>query len=402
MRDYLARHWQVNDIASPRQDLVPAEFSLFRVPYPLFKQLILVGALGCSNGCCFCATSSKFRSQKFPVLQGKELFNTLHRQATSYPRIRYVLIYEEDFLADRDKVLEFMACMDTCEELRDRPLLLTVFATTRSLARYSITELVRCGIGTVFVGVESFSPDVLQQEALSKREGNVGQLFQTLHAHGINTLGSLIVGWDSQTIENTEQDIAGFIQANPTFYQVIPLHPVPGTPLWKDLKRQNRLLDSYRYEDDRVNKYIFKLENFTAGQGLALVNSAYTGLVEEGGPWPFRVFENLLSGHCRLSASADLVLQNRARAYYKLLGQVLPLAVISRMLFSGPGFKKRWQQAMQTCRRQFPVRYWSGLLAGILYLPVLAVLYGLAQIRHFLSPAGDQPRQIRIEYNPGS
>jgi len=288
--------------------------------------------------------------------------------------------------------------MESSAELRERPLLLTVFASVRTIGMYSMTELLRCGIGTIFIGVESFQPEVLERESMSKRNGNVEKLFEELHRHGICTLGSLILGWDGQTHAQMRAESERFVALNPTFYQVVPLHPVPGTPLWQNLRSQNRLPAGYSFENDSIGEFTFELRDTSRGEALGAVKDTYRGLVSEGGPWPFRYAESLLSGHGNLSHTVVPVYRQRAEAYRKLLGRVLPLAITSRLFFRGRGFARRWRRAMRSSLHQFPLLTVACGLGALLAIPVLAVLHAGASLAFWLRPSGDQPPCIRREY----
>ncbi len=403
MRVYLRERWGVAESSSHdsrplRQDFVPIRHCFFRTPFPLFRQIVVLGSLGCPFGCPFCATSSQFDRRRVLVASGRELFDVLLAQARKHPDAQSAMIYDEDFLIDRPRVLEFMHLMEECAELRDRPMLLTVFASVRTVSMYSMSELVRCGIGTIFVGVEAFQPDVLRREGMAKRDGDVAKLFDDLHSHGINTLGSLILGWDGQTCEQMRTESARFITLNPTFYQVVPLHPVPGTPLWKKLKEQNRMVKGYRFEEDSIERFTFELRDATREEGLGVVLETYTDLVLEGGPWPFRFCENLLLGYRELSHSADLTFQSRARGYAKLLAKMLPLAMVSRLFFHGEGFARRWRFAMGLSFRDHPLLSLISAPVALLLFPILTVLWGGASAVFWLRPGGDQPACMRKEY----
>ena len=291
-----------------------------------------------------------------------------------------------------------MRLMESCRDLRKRPFLLTVFASVRSVRQYSMSELIRCGIGTIYIGIESFQPDVLQRESLTKREGDVEALFEELHRHGICTLGSLIIGWDGHTSAQIQQETERFISLNPTFYQVVPLHPVPGTNLWKRLKQQRRFLEGHTFDKDSIGQFIFALQNVSRDDALDAVTRTYQGLVAEGGPWPFRLFENLLRGYQHLSAHPDPVMKSRAQACRSVLRPLFPLAILSRIFFAGPGFRKRWRLAMHNTLKEYPVLAISGGLGALLVLPFLTVLYWFANVRYWFSPLGDQPKVIRREY----
>jgi hypothetical protein len=45
-----------------------------------------------------------------------------------------------------------------------------------------MSELIRCGIGTIYIGIESFQPDVLERESLVKRDGDVEAIFEATPA----------------------------------------------------------------------------------------------------------------------------------------------------------------------------------------------------------------------------
>jgi hypothetical protein len=283
-------------------------------------------------------------------------------------------------------------------ELRTHPVLLTIFASVRTIARFSMSELLRCGIGTIFIGVESFQPDVLRRESMAKRDGDVEHLFEELHRHGINTLGSLILGWDGQSSAQMHAESRRFVALNPTFYQVVPLHPVPGTPLWKSLRSQNRMRRGYAFEDDSIGEFTFELSDVSRDEALQVVSQTYRGLVSEGGPWPFRFAENLLRGYSFLSRSDNPVYRLRAEVLGKELGRVLPLAIVSGLFFYGRGFARRWWRTMRSSVQEFPVLFMFCGLGAILAFPVLTLLYAAAWILFWLRPSGDQPECIRVEY----
>ena len=398
-RTYLMERWDVEvPVRALTQDLVPARNSLFRNRRPLFHQLVFVSGLGCVHGCAFCATSHHFKKRHITLFSGDELFTAIAAQAKKYPQVQSAIIYDEDFLAKRSNVEGLTAGLDRHPELRTRPLLFTVFASLHSVRKYSVEELVACGIGTIYIGVETLQEQILVDEGLKKRTGSIEDTFAELHKHGINTLGSLIIGWDGQTPASAEADARGFIALNPTFYQVVPLHPSPGTPLWDRLKNENRLLDDYRIESDGIGDFNFVLNNFNRAEAQALVSRTYGGLVEEGGPWPFRLSENLLQGFLNLRDSDNPLYQQRATAYWKLLQTILPLALLSGSLFAGEAFRSRHRKFRQDLCRLSRRRYWLALATGWFLLPVLLLSSWWGKLVYKLSPHGDQPNKIRRRY----
>jgi hypothetical protein len=404
MREYLRRRWAVtagngvNGGGHLRQDLREMRHCFFRTSIPLFRQLVLLGSLGCTFGCPFCATSSQFDRKRILIASGRELFEVLLAQTRKHPEVRSAIIYDEDFLIDRERVLEFMQLMEQSTELRKHPVLLTIFASVRTIARFSMSELLRCGIGTIFIGVESFQPDVLRRESMTKRDGDVERLFDELHRHGINTLGSLILGWDGQTSAQMRTESRRFVALNPTFYQVVPLHPVPGTPLWKSLRSQNRMRKGYTFGNDSIGEFTFELSDVSREEALRVVSETYRALVSEGGPWPFRFAENLLGGYRFLSRSDNPVYRLRSEVLGKELGRVLSLAIVSGLFFYGRGFARRWWRMMRSSVREFPVLSLFCSLGAVLAFPVLTSMYAAAWLVFWLRPSGDHPECLRVEY----
>jgi hypothetical protein len=399
MRAYLQERFGVTGEVPHRQELVPVKNSLFRTRFSLFDTLVVASTLGCGNGCSFCCTSAFYGHKRLQLVSATELYELVRAAARRHPRAQSAMIFEEDFLADRARVLEFMACMEKDEELRDRPLMLTVFASVRSISRYSISELVRSGIGTLFIGVESFSDETLDGEGLGKRRGqDIDQLFSRLHEAGIGTLASMILGWDGHTPENIEAEMEHFVSLSPTFYQVVPLHPAPGTRLWKRMREEGRIVKDYKYEEDGVARSNFTFKHFEAGAVHALTSRLYGRLVQEGGPWPFRAFRVYVAGWRALSRSDEPALAARGRACRKLAFTVLPLAIACRWMFFGQGFRRAWRASVAGFAREFPVRTAAWLLASPLVAAALVLLRLFGAARQGLSRDGDQPERLRRAY----
>ncbi|MCW8803836.1 MAG: radical SAM protein [Ignavibacteriaceae bacterium] len=398
-RNFLSEKWNIN-FNSPTltQSLLPNIQSFFRSRIPIFKQMVFVKSLGCSAGCNFCATSYHFKKRVINLISSDELFKQISREAEKYPRIKSAVIYDEDFLANLENIKAFKEGLKKNKELRTRPMHFTVFTSIRSLLQYDIKDLIEAGIGTLYIGVESLQDEVIQEEKLHKREGSITYIFNELQRNGINTLGSLIVGWDNQTIDDAKKDAEAFIKLNPTFYQIVPLHPVPGTPLWKRLKSESRLMQNYIIQDDGVGKFIFDLQSIPNMQALSLISETYKGLIKEGGPWPFRLAENLLSGYFTLKSKTDEVFLERAESYRKLLFQILPLALCTQLIFRGEHFRLRMKKFKRKVRNNFPFRYFSALLISPFMLILILLFVSISGLLNLIKPRGEQPPRIRMVY----
>lgn len=390
MNALVGKKWGIENHQPLRQNLLPSTNSFFRTRVELFKQIIVVSGLGCVYGCSFCATSSQFNKRYIPLFGSKDLVDCLVEQSNQHPSIKSAIIYEEDFLLNKTKTLEFIQHFSQ-SVLAERTFFLTVFASAHSVSKYTIEELIACGIGSIFIGVESLCEEVIDQEGLTKRKSDIELVFKRLHDAGINTLGSLIIGWDSQTKEIAMADSERFIALNPTFYQVIPLHPIPGTALWEQMKQSNRILENYHFEYEGISNFNFESQSFPHEEAIELVSDTYYGLVEKGGPWPFRMFVNLLNGYLNLRHDSNPLLSGRASQYRKMMFPLCLLAFSSRFLIQGKGFSIQWSKNMRIFARIAPAAFSISLLAAPIVSLILAGVYLYGTVKFRLSKHGDQP-----------
>jgi hypothetical protein len=220
-----------------------------------------------------------------------------------------------------------------------------------------------------------------------------------MHEAGILTVGSIVVGWDRHNRELARAELGEFVMLNPTFYQVMPLQAVPGTRLWKKMKEENRLVENLCYDQIRIDRATFHYMNLSQQDVVDLIDSTYDDLVDEGGPWPFRIFETYLKGMENFINHSESEFKIRARAYSKIIVRIFPLAFVSVLLFHGAGFRRRWCQAMNSYYKRSRLRFLTGAVIGVVALPLFVFQYFWGSLRHYLSKNGDQPETIYIEYH---
>ncbi|HBZ86975.1 MAG: hypothetical protein A2509_01775 [Candidatus Edwardsbacteria bacterium RIFOXYD12_FULL_50_11] len=402
MRNYLEQNWGIATKKGPlRQDFIPTKIGLFRSGIALERQICFLSALGCRNGCAFCATSSQYGHEKITMVSARELYQLIKEKAVRHKNVRSSIIYDEDFLADRERVLEFAGYMSSDSELATRPLLLTVFTSIRSLSRFTTKELIQCGIGLVFIGIESFNRATLDRDTPGKRDGrDPAELVTELHRAGISTLCSIVAGWDGQNRNRLAEELECFTALDPTVCQILPLQAPPGTPLWHRMKEAGRLTTEFPYQDSGVSRPVFRYADISEADLRACIGTAHEKLAQIGGPSLFRFFENYLSGYHTLRFSTDPVLHLRATSCRKLARRVFPLAFISVLFFYGRDFRRRWMRSALGMAAADPLGAYTGAAIGIIIFPVMLVHCAWKDLLHRVSPHGDQPDTIRREYSP--
>ncbi len=185
---------------------------------------------------------------------------------------------------------------------------------------------------------------------------------------------------------------------NPTFYQVVPLHLVPGTRLWERMKEEMRVGKDYTPEDDSIADFNFEPRHYSRHEALGYISQTYRALVDEGGPWPFRMFENLMNGYVNLRQKQDESLQHRSSIYRKMLFPLALLSLSASMMFFGKNFRNRFHKTIKLYARHFPTPFVAAALISPVLTIVLFSIYLYALLKHQLFPKAEQPPQERRVY----
>jgi haloalkane dehalogenase len=296
-------------------------------PYASGSGGFVVSGLGCPNMCEFCCTSAYYGGEFIELARAEGLFEGMKRIWRSEPESRSTVgIFDENLYKDKAKVAALGKLIREDEEFGMGKISYFSFGTIEDLSRYDIVEdLVMNGVGSIWIGVESlFTP-------LKKRQGrDVREVFDELHANGIETVGSWIGGWDFHDKKNIEEDLEYFISLEPTRSQLFPLYPPPGTNIYDRLVAEGRLPEigadiglSKRYFG-RTSGAQFGFpdwkKNFTEAEIAAIVDGGNRRLYDHAGPSVVRSLRVQLSGYemCRSSPHAVLREQrselHRARA----------------------------------------------------------------------------------------
>ena len=322
--------------ADTEEIITQSHMPLAGITIPGFEYLVnlrcptVLVALGCPNACEFCVTSAFFKAKKIQIATPEQCFKDLKAGLSRIGNqfALFNLVWDEDFLLDKDFVMKLG------ELIRGENLLGEVnffcFGSIRSISQFTAEELALCGIGAIWVGVESKFDEVITSEhGISKRSGrDVAKIFRDFQRYGITTVASTILGWDFHDRENIVEDIDYFVSLKPVLYQISPLKPCPGTVLYGRLKEQGRIYNGeLKWEmgslwDDDAHKYI----NFEKNEIRKYFDLAHVKLFETNGPAALNIADLMVQGFRTMLHSPNPHLQNRAdKCYYfsNVLGSFL-------------------------------------------------------------------------------
>ena len=308
------------------------------ITFPGFRYLIsfrsttVLSALGCPNGCEFCVTSAFFKKKKIRISTPEECFKYLK---VGIERLGdqislFTPVWDEDFLLDKEYVMRLG------ELIRGEDILHRVnfmcFGSIKSISQYTPEELALCGVGAVWIGVESkFDEVITSDHHIEKRSGrDVAEVFSDFQKYGITTVASTILGWDFHNRDNIIEDLDYFVSLKPVLYQISPLKPCPGTELFGKLKEQNRIYNNHTWEEASLwggdhHKYL----NFEKDEMQKYFDLAHEKLYNTNGSAPLGIADIMLQGYRNMLHSPNYHLQMRADTCYFFAKNLCPHLLFS-------------------------------------------------------------------------
>jgi radical SAM superfamily enzyme YgiQ (UPF0313 family) len=258
----------------------------------------IIPSVGCPMGCNFCTTSAFFGGKGKSVdfyKTGDEIFKVLC-DAESALGVQSFFVMDENFLLNRTRALELLRLMRS----HGKPWAFYVFSSANAIRKYSMEELVELGVSWIWLGLES------PLSGYAKLNGtDTMELAGELRAHGIKVLGSTIVGMEHHTPENILEEIDFAVSHNTDFHQFMLYTPVPGTPLYQQMRDEGRLLDMDPADIHGQFKFNFQHGAISREDSKRFLDWAFRRDFERNGPSLFRVCKTTLEGWKRYKDHPD-------------------------------------------------------------------------------------------------
>jgi len=273
----------------------------------------IIPSVGCPMGCNFCTTSAFFGGKgKFVNFYetGDELFEVMCQVEREIGAHTFFMM-DENFLLHRPRALRLLERMKGAGKSWG----LSVFASANAIRKYTMEELVELGISWVWMGLES------PRSNYAKLQGeDTLQLTQELRQHGIRVLGSTIVGLEHHTPDNLDQEIDYAVRHQTDFHQFMLYTPVPGTPLYRDMAEQGRMLEGIDWADIHGQyKFNFRHSAISRDDSKRFLDRAFWRDFERNGPSVYRICRTMLLGWTRYKNYPDPRVRERfAREMTKL------------------------------------------------------------------------------------
>jgi len=278
------------------------------IPLPGGAAGLLIPDVGCPMKCNFCSTSHKFDGRFVRYLStAEDILAVANAHADAGKAELFVM--SENFSLDTRRALELLRLM---EEQR-RPHKFSVFSSANGLIKLGVENIVKLGYSFVWIGLEESSGKTFRKS----REIDLRELVSGLQAHGVEVLGSTILGFEHHQEADLDREVAHAISFGCVYNQFMLYMPIPGTELHAQMKREGKLRANFPYPDMhgqvRQNWHHAHLSDGVLERRLDL---AFQQDFRELGPSLFRMMQVHWNGYVK-TADWDHELVQMRRAWMK-------------------------------------------------------------------------------------
>jgi radical SAM superfamily enzyme YgiQ (UPF0313 family) len=326
-----------------------------RIPDSLDNSATIVASMGCPLGCNFCTTSAFFGG-KGKMLNlyatGAELFRVME-DAERSRGMKSFFIMDENFLLQRRRALELLDLM----RAEGKSWALHIFSSANAIAKYRQEELVELGIASIWIGLESPRSDYAKLAG-----ADTMRLAKELREHGIVLLGSTILGLEHHTPGNLPVEIEHAVAHDTDLHQFMLYTPVPGTPLYRQMHEEGRLLDVDLADIHGQDAFNFHHPAISRAESRRFLELAFQRDFERNGPSLFRICHTLLAGWKRHKDHPDPRVRARFHRDSRVLRYAYPAclwAMERRLQAANPGIARRVRALREELEREF------GLLTAV-------------------------------------
>jgi radical SAM superfamily enzyme YgiQ (UPF0313 family) len=312
----------------------------------------IIPSVGCPMGCNFCTTSAFFGGKgKFVNFYetGDELFDVMCGIEAKL-KVHSFFVMDENFLLHRTRALQLLKRMKEAGKSWE----LSIFASANAIRKYTMQELVELGVSWVWMGLES------PRSSYAKLKGeDITELTSELREHGIRVQGSTIIGLEHHTPENIVDEIESAVAYQTDFHQFMLYTPVPGTPLFKEMSEQGRMLPGVDLADVHGQfKFNFKHSAISRDDSKRFLDWAFWRDFENNGPSLYRMCQTMLHGWQRYKDYPDPRVRERFAREVKKLSSAYNAALwVMEKEFKkvNRGVSDRIHKLRREVEKEFPV-----------------------------------------------
>jgi radical SAM superfamily enzyme YgiQ (UPF0313 family) len=252
---------------SPRRDLLPRRGFLTTTS--------LIATRGCHNRCGFCYLATDGLAMPYQTRDVEQVVAEFRADGQPYG------VFVDNNLGSRPEYLR-----ELCRALAPLGVIWSAAVSIDVTDDPSLVrEMALAGCTGVFVGFESLE-DANLEEARKRtpRTADYARRVRLLHDHGIQVNGSFVLGFDHDRADVFERTVAWIEDARLECATFHILTPYPGTPLFRRMESEGRILhkDWSRYDTAHV---VFRPRHMTPEELSEGYAWCYERLFSHGSIW---------------------------------------------------------------------------------------------------------------------
>jgi len=250
----------------PTHHLLPMDaYTIFNKPT---KVAHVIASRGCPYGCVFCSTSY-FWGRKVRFRSAKNVADEVEFLTSKY-KVKRIAFMDDELTASRVFINGFI------NEIKERGLDIEFSCGSRvdHVDRDLIRKLRDSGCKALYFGVESSSQRTLDRIGKRITVDQVVKVFNWVKELGVYAVGTFILGFPWETLEDMRDTVEFAIKLDPSYAQFTIATPYPGTPLYEYAVKNNLIVDS-NWEHYTTLRPVMRGHNFSTKDVARMLARAY-------------------------------------------------------------------------------------------------------------------------------
>lgn len=198
----------------------------------------VITSRGCPFACKFCA-SSQFSGRKWRARSPKSILRELEIVYFDLG-FRAIAFVDDNFTLLPERVEHL------CDEIERRNMKLRwwCFSRADTIVHHEslVKKMAKAGLRMVYLGLESAEKAVLEDYGKQLTVEVARKAIEILRKYGVKSWGSFILGSLRETKTTIQKTVEFARKIRPDIVQFSLLTPFPGTTLFEELRRENRIL----------------------------------------------------------------------------------------------------------------------------------------------------------------